>query len=249
MKGKRTSAAALSQLLLLASSNLPIGSYSYSQGIESTIENGFITDETSALVYLQSYQQQVLFGSDLVILAAMRLLLERQLDSYADSLAQFYQASRDSFEFMQENQQLAQAFAAWISAVLALDMPAQWIEQGYLPLLGRLAHFWNLPPASLLEVYRFSQMENLTLAVVKTLPLGQMAGQRMIWDLQQQSAATITTLMKTVQVALNTVDVALTSRLQQLAALLDVLPISTAQPQLGSLSCQHERQYSRLFRS
>lgn len=248
MKAKRTSAA-LPQLLLLASSNLPIGSYSYSQGIESAIENGLITDEASALAYLQHYQQQVLFGSDLVILAAMRLLLERQVEGYADSLAQFYQTSRDSYEFMQENQQLAQAFAAWINAVLALDMPTQWIEQGYLPLLGRLGHFWNLAPASLLEVYRFSQMENLTLAAVKTLPLGQMAGQRMIWDLQQQSAATITTLIKTVQVALNTVDVALTSRVQQLAALLEVLPISTTQPQLGSLSCQHEQQYSRLFRS
>jgi len=43
----------LGQLLMLASSNLPIGSYTYSQGVESAIESGIVFDEASTLTFMQ----------------------------------------------------------------------------------------------------------------------------------------------------------------------------------------------------
>lgn len=265
----------LSHLLILASSNLPIGSYTYSQGVESAIDTGLINDEVSAFAYLQDYQQDVLLGNDLPLLTSLMLLLQSddlQLTQFADELAQFYQASRDSHEFALESQQLAQAFTAWIEAVLALDMPDTWVAQGYLPLFARLCHFWQLPCQQALQTYAFAQIENLTLAVVKTLPLGQMAGQRIIWQLQTNLAPQLPKLYKTItkkiglfsneiltptsQDIRNLKSFAFSQNLsyqiqktQKFSQLIQLLNLSTTQPNLSHLSCLHEQQYSRLFRS
>lgn len=246
--------AQFDQLLMLASSNLPIGSYTYSQGIESAIELRLIHDEASALLLLQQYQQDVLCGCDLPLLAALMQLITLQATAAADGLADFYQASRDSQEFVLESQQLAQAFSAWITAVLQLEMPVHWQAQGYLPLFARLCSHWQVPIEQALATYRFAQMENLTLAIVKTLPLGQMAGQRLIWALQQQVDTIIQTLTWHMTGILQPLppfarDGDEFAPIETLDWLLDRLPLSTAQPGLGRLSCLHEQQYSRLFRS
>lgn len=260
----------LLKLMMLASSNLPIGSYTYSQGMESAIEQGFITDEASSLAFLQVYQNDVLLNFELPLMASMMLLAEqKKYGNLIDSLADFYGASRDSHEFLLESQQLAQAFCAWLDGVLELSMPQDWIRQGYLPLFARLAHFWQLPIVDSLMTYAFAQMENLTLAIVKTLPLGQMAGQRIIWQLGQDISEPLAQLCQTqsnkVKTALTAINnqQAVASNLvgiapeflqaqqhaQTLLILIKHLGLSASVPSLAELSCHHEQQYSRLFRS
>lgn len=260
----------LLKLMMLASSNLPIGSYTYSQGIESAIERGVIHDEASSLAFLQAYQQAVLLDFELPLMASMMLLAEqKKYGNLIDSLADFYGASRDSHEFLLESQQLAQAFCAWLDGVLELTIPQDWIAQGYLPLFARLAHFWQLPIADSLTTYAFAQLENLTLAIVKTLPLGQMAGQRIIWQLGQTLDKPIAKLCQTqptnIKAALKAIKhpQPVTSNLktmapeflqanqssQTLQTLIQQLQLSAAVPALAELSCHHEQQYSRLFRS
>lgn len=241
-----TNASHLSHLLILASSNLPIGSYTYSQGMESAIDTGSITNEATALAFLQDYQNDILLGSDLILLASLMVLLEKN-PSLADPLCEFYQASRDSFEFALESQQLAQAFTAWISEVLQMDMPSDWAAQGYLPLFARLCQYWQLPVLLAMQTYGFAQMENLTLAVVKTLPLGQMAGQRIIWQLQTELASQLSPIEKQVSKKLSFL--CQTNSSFTISALISLLNISSTQPTLSHLSCVHEQQYSRLFRS
>lgn len=273
----------LLKLMMLASSNLPIGSYTYSQGVESAIETGLIHDEVSGLAFLQAYQQEVLLNFELPLMASMMLLrvesekgelVDSLVDSLIDSLADFYGASRDSHEFLLESQQLAQAFCAWLDGVLELAMPQDWIAQGYLPLFARLAHFWQLPIADSLTSYAFAQLENLTLAIVKTLPLGQLAGQRIIWQLGQMLDKPIFQLCQTqpdkVAAALNAIQTQQPTRsdvigsnlkgiapeflqaqqhAQTLLMLITQLELSASVPALAALSCHHEQQYSRLFRS
>lgn len=265
----------LLKLMMLASSNLPIGSYTYSQGVESAIEQGFIHDEASGLAFLQAYQQEVLLNFELPLMASMMLLAQQKKHAkLVDSLADFYGASRDSHEFLLESQQLAQAFCAWLDGVLELAMPQDWIAQGYLPLFARLAHFWQLPIADSLMTYAFAQLENLTLAIVKTLPLGQLAGQRIIWQLGQTLDKPIFQLYQTqpdkVAAALNAIQTQQPTRsdvigsnlkgiapkflqvqqhAQTLLTLITQLELSASVPALAALSCHHEQQYSRLFRS
>lgn len=269
----------LLKLMMLASSNLPIGSYTYSQGVESAIETGLIHDEVSGLAFLQAYQQEVLLNFELPLMASMMLLAQQKanndnIDKLIDNLADFYGASRDSHEFLLESQQLAQAFCAWLDGVLELAMPQDWIAQGYLPLFARLAHFWQLPIADSLTSYAFAQLENLTLAIVKTLPLGQLAGQRIIWQLGQTLDKPIFQLCQTqpdkVAAALHAIQtqqpthsdvigsnlkgiapefLQAQQQAQTLLTLITQLELSASVPALAALSCHHEQQYSRLFRS
>ena len=53
---------------MLASSNLPIGSYTYSQGVESAIESGVISDEASTLAFMQDYLELAVIGYELPLL-------------------------------------------------------------------------------------------------------------------------------------------------------------------------------------
>nr|WP_255016828.1 urease accessory UreF family protein [Psychrobacter sp. PraFG1]UTT87719.1 hypothetical protein MN210_16635 [Psychrobacter sp. PraFG1] len=133
------------RLLMLASSNLPIGSYTYSQGIEPAIEAGLIYDESSTLEFMSDYLQLALTGYELPTLALMVTALTNDNEHLAQALAADYHASRESKEFVFESTQLAISLSAWLDEVLDLNVPDELLRHGFLPLLlisvliGRLA--------------------------------------------------------------------------------------------------------------
>ena len=103
----------------------------------------------------------------------------------------------------------------------------------------------------------------MVLAAVKTVPLGQMAGQRILWQLQSELSQQVDALSETIQ---QTFESIVTSKdvLPTLATstanttqyneqlcqnLYEALNISNNLPNLAILSSMHEEQYSRLFRS
>ena len=61
--------ATLLQLIRLASPSLPVGGFSYSEGIESAVEAGFVVDEATTLRWLVDQLHLGLGRSDLPILA------------------------------------------------------------------------------------------------------------------------------------------------------------------------------------
>lgn len=215
----------LLHLLTLASSNLPIGTYCYSQGVESAIELGLIYDEPSCLAFLQDSLTLVLTNYELPML---HKLLQADKPTFIN-LAKSYLASRETKELLLETQQLAHAFNAWVTEVLQLTdyLPNNLTPKqlGFLPLFAQVSKHLQLPTHEVLTAYGFSQLENQVLAVVKTLPLGQMAGQRVLWQLQNELGNAIVNVLA------------------------NKVPISASLPNLAILSSQHEVQYSRLFRS
>jgi urease accessory protein len=227
--------AQLGQLLMLASSNLPIGSYTYSQGVESAIESGVVSDEASTLTFMQDYLALAVIGYELPVLGLIMCALSQGHEALAANLAHDYHAGLESKEFVLESQQLAQAMVSWLNEVLSLGIPAEIPEDGFLPLFAHVA-------------------------AVKTVPLGQMAGQRILWQLQSDLGAQVDALSANVQQAfdalitsINTMDTLDTSEepdCQQLCQdLYESLNISNNLPNLAILSSMHEEQYSRLFRS
>ncbi|WP_201557957.1 urease accessory protein UreF [Psychrobacter sp. 72-O-c] len=261
----------LGQLLMLASSNLPIGSYTYSQGVEAAIESGIIHDESTTLTFMQDYLQLAVIGYELPVLGLIMQALDHRHEALSTHLAHDYHASLESKEFVLESQQLAQAMVSWLNEVLRLGIPADVPEDGYLPLFAHIAQHWQLPLAQSMTTYGFAQLENMVLAAVKTVPLGQMAGQRILWQLQIELTAQIDALSDTVQQtfatlitsdAINTQSVVdnqdninnqaaiNNQRAQQLCQqLYERLNLSNNLPNLAILSSKHEEQYSRLFRS
>ncbi|MGO2385770.1 MAG: urease accessory protein UreF [Psychrobacter sp.] len=250
----------LGQLLMLASSNLPIGSYTYSQGVESAIESGIVFDEASTLTFMQDYLALAVIGYELPVLGLIMCALNQGNEELAANLAHDYHAGLESKEFVLESQQLAQAMVSWLNEVLSLGIPTEVLEDGFLPLFAHIAQHWQLPLAQSMTTYGFAQVENMVLAAVKTVPLGQMAGQRILWQLQSDLGAQVDTLSVDVRQAFESViiskdtldDMAIsaTQHNEQLCQdLYDRLDISNNLPNLAILSSMHEEQYSRLFRS
>lgn len=62
---------ALTRLLQLASPALPVGAYSYSQGLEWAIEAGWIKDEASAGQWINEVLQYSLLSLELPLLSQL----------------------------------------------------------------------------------------------------------------------------------------------------------------------------------
>jgi urease accessory protein len=85
---------------------------------------------------------------------------------------------------------------------------------------------WHLDPREALAAYLFSWIENQVLAALKTVPLGQTEGQRMLLALAERVPAAV-----------------------ERARLLGDGELTNFAPGLAILSARHETQYSRIFRS
>ncbi|WP_213768745.1 urease accessory UreF family protein [Caballeronia sp. dw_19] len=223
--------AELTALLHLASPALPIGAFSYSQGLESAIEHGLIHDGDTAREWIASGLTNVLARGELPFLAHQ---MTRWRDHDAAGLAaadEEFLASRESSELRRETQQMG-----WSLAQLCTQL--EWGDAARLATLNAIkpvsqptafafaAYAHDAATDAALAAYAFSWVENQAAAALKAVPLGQIAGQRIIVALR---------------VAIDTA----------VEKALDTSPgeINTFAPQLGILSARHESQYSRLFRS
>ena len=218
-----TNPSQLLSLLTLSSTALPIGAYCYSQGVESAIDRGLIHDEASSIAYFEEVLEMLLVRFELPVL--------KRLMQYSDDevnftyWANFYRASRESKELLAESKQLAFSINAWIRDVLKQPVKVK-KQLGFVPAYGSLCGTLGLNQTEVLTAYTFTVLENQVLAAVKTVPLGQMSGQRILWHLHALIPVAITRAL----------------------ALQDT-EISSALPQYAMLSMHHETQYSRLFRS
>jgi urease accessory protein len=222
---------ALARLLQLASPTLPVGAYSYSQGLESAIEDGIVKDAGSA----ESWVRDVLSFS----VGSFELpLLWRMSAALADAdMARFelwnstFRAGRETAELRSETLQMGHSLSRLMNdlpfcgeqdlenlrGVGALTFPAAF---------SFAAHHMGVDRHAALIAYLWSWLENQVMAALKAIPLGQSAGQRML-------AAIGAELAETAQRAMQLGD--------------DEL--SNFAPGLAIASSRHETQYSRIFRS
>ncbi|MFW1667163.1 urease accessory protein [Acinetobacter bereziniae] len=218
-----TNPSQLLSLLTLSSTALPIGAYCYSQGVESAIDRGLIHDEASSIAYFEEVLEMLLVRFELPVLK--RLMQYRDDEENFTYWANFYRASRESKELLAESKQLAFSLNAWIRDVLKQPVKVK-KELGFVPVYGSLCGTLGLNQTEVLTAYTFTVLENQVLAAVKTVPLGQMSGQRILWHLHVLIPAAIARALE-----------------------LKDTEISSALPQYAMLSMHHETQYSRLFRS
>ncbi len=225
------SSASLLHLLQLCSPSLPVGAYSYSQGLEAAMESGHVRDETSARAWIAYMLAHVVAHFEAPI--SWRLLQAfAARDAHAVSYwTDLFLASRDSAEFRAETVQMGYSLGKLLPELTpqATDVLALLAAQPEIPFptaLAAAAVALDVPPGDALTGMLFSWAENQVLACVKSVPLGQVAGQRMLLSLRPQIE--------------QAADVART---------LDDDELSNWSPGLSLLSMQHEVQYSRLYRS
>ena len=219
---------ALVRLLQLASPSLPVGAYSYSQGLESAIEAGDVRDVAGAGRWIADVLRLAVAGIEapvLLRLIAAWMVSDRQaVIRWNDEFI----ASRETAELRAETLQMGYSLGALIVVIYAesaseLDTIG---EIAYPTAFAYAVAREDIDPRDALAAYLFTWIENQTLAAVKAIPLGQTEAQMLLRDL----AAVIPGIVD-----------------RALAANDDAL--SNFAPGLAIASSRHETQYSRLFRS
>src|SRR5258705_10685653 len=101
-----TSAAALLQLMWLASPALPVGSFRYSEVLESAVEAGLVTDEAKAGEWLVDQLHLVLARNDLAVVHKAIGAWQRSSVEDATALNDWVTTTRESSELRQQTQQM-----------------------------------------------------------------------------------------------------------------------------------------------
>ena len=228
MSGERL---ALVRLLQLASPGLPVGAYSYSQGLEWMIESRAVCDAATAGQWIGDVLELVIARGEAPVLS--RLIAARTAADEQRFVAwnAWYRASRESRELLAETLQVGASLCALAADLGVLDDAAQTLARDCAPVtlpaaFALAAQAMTIPADEALTGYLMSWLENQVLVAVKAVPLGQVAGQRLLHAL----AARIPDIVAHAH------DVA------------DDDVVSFA-PGLAFASARHETQYSRLFRS
>ena len=224
--------AALLQLMWLASPALPVGGFSYSEALEAAVDDGRVTGEASAAGWLANQMALAPARADLPVLAQAHAAWQRHDLARVTALNDFIGRTRETRELRLQSEQMGRSLAEWLRNQAGGDD-------------ARLAHLASLAPsptwpvafalataradasaAQALHASLFGWAENMVQAALKAVPLGQLAGQRILQALVEKMPALI-------EQALVTPD----DDMQSFA------------PMLGIASARHEIQYSRLFRS
>jgi len=225
-------ASALLQLMWLASPALPVGGFSYSEGLEAAVDAGRITGEADAAAWLRDQLHLSLARSDLAVCAKAFKAWQRGDAAHIVELNDWVTATRETAELRQQTQQMGRSLVEWLKNRGGTPDPrvAQLKSLAPAPTwpvaFALAAAQTGAPLREALLSFGFGWAENMVQAALKAVPLGQSAGQRVLAALVAELPAAV----------------------DHAAALMDS-ERQAFTPMLAILSARHETQYSRLFRS
>jgi urease accessory protein len=230
---KPLSADALLKLMWLASPALPVGGFSYSEGLEAAVEAGLATTEDRTGAWLVDQLLLGLARADLPVACRAFDAWQRDDTEALAALNDWIVTTRESKETRLQTEQMGRSLVEWLKKESGADEDPRIAHLGALrpaptwPVAYALAAVrTGAPRREALLAFAFGWAENMVQAALKSVPLGQSSGQRIL--------ARLTAAIP------RAVDDAI------------ALPTSARQaftPMLAILSARHETQYSRLFRS
>jgi urease accessory protein len=223
----------LCRALHLASPALPIGSFSYSQGLETAIERGMIRNEEDVFTWIADGLTEIIGRCDAPVVGFIyRACCSQPRTDALSEIAywnSWFLASRESMELRRETEQMGWSLLQlahalnWITPeALTNELEPVAFPTAFALSAGGLA----LTETTTLTAFCFSWLETQVAAAMKLVPLGQTAGHRILNQCRTNVSAVISAAANTTPE-----------------------DISSWAPMLGILSARHESQYSRLFRS
>jgi urease accessory protein len=222
--------SSLMQLMWLASPALPIGGFSYSECLEAAVDSARVTNEPEASGWLLDQLHLQLARADLAVLSQAVPAWQQANHTRISALNAWVLQTRESSELRAQTEQMGRSLLEWLrnhTTAQAAQIELLAALQPTYPLAFALAaSATQAPLRDCLLSYAFGWAENMVQAAIKSIPLGQSAGQRILSALTAEIPAAV-------NLALSVPD----SERQAFS------------PMLAILSAQHEVQYSRLFRS
>lgn len=222
----------LARLLQLASPALPVGAYTYSQGLEWAVESGVIRDEASAGQWIADLLQHGIGRYEAPLVVALMAAWSTGDTAEIDCLNAEFLASRESAELRAETAQMGFSMRRLLrdlrddSLSSVMTRVEAMPEVAFPTVWAGIAAAWRIDPEAALTAYLWSWAENQVMAALKAVPLGQAAGQRLLADLGR----------KIPDVTVNRKNWPKTKW-------------SNFTPAFAIACARHETQYSRLFRS
>jgi urease accessory protein len=221
------------RLLQLASPALPVGAYSYSQGLEQAVDAGVVHDEATAQRWIADALAFGVAGWEAPAMAAAMRAWQSGDDARVGRLDREFVAGRECAELRAETVQMGHSLARLLGELAAFVDVADYAtrlralaEPAYPTVWAAAAAAWSVPDTLAVQAYLWAWLENQAMAAVKLVPLGQSAGQRLLATLGTRIPA-----------------------LAREALSRDEQHFCNWTPGLAIASAVHETQYSRLFRS
>ncbi len=221
-------ALSLLRLLQFVSPALPIGGFAFSQGLESAVTLGHITDEASAERWLRG---TLAFGHeklDLPILSRFYEAFANGADREIERLCRYLLASREGEERELEDVHVGRALARLLSdqGVERAESFRSSDEVTHAAMFALAAVTFEIPKRTALLGFGFSWLENQVGALSRLVPLGQLAAQRVLARIARELPGSVDNAL--------------------------VLPdseIGACLPGVALASALHETAYCRLFKS
>lgn len=214
----------LTKLLQLASPALPVGAYSYSEGLETLVHSGVVQDVDALEKWMI---RELHYG-------AARLEAATMLRSYRATTAQAFDrvlywnqwltAARETEELRSQSLQMGGSLLRLFRSLYSEPIPNFPDGCNFAIAFGLVAALWEIDESAALLAYLHSWATNLVSAGVKLIPLGQTVGQKLLLKLgEEMGKCAITDLTDD--------------------------ELETCGWGLSIASMTHETLYSRLFRS
>ena len=184
----------LVRLLQLASPALPIGAYSYSQGLEWAVDAGTIRNEAGAQQWIGDLLEWNLGRFEAPWLADMLAAWQADDSEQLRSLDAEFIASRETAELRAETVQMGYSLLRLLEDLADFPEPPRVmlrdIRQPSFPLVwSAAAAAWQVPIEEALAAYLWAWAENQVMAALKAVPLGQTSGQRILLALGERIPA------------------------------------------------------------
>ncbi len=212
----------------LASPALPIGGFSYSEGLEASIESERTAPDSIA-DWLQDQMHISLARGDLAALCIAVAAIRRGDTERVQELNAWVLATRETHEFRLQTEQMGRSLIEWLKVQSPEINATDWLDDQvptYPIAFALAATRTQAGTRDIALAFSFGWAENMVQAAIKAVPLGQTAGQRILQQLASEIPVAVETALQ------------LPDRERQAFS-----------PMLAILSAQHEVQYSRLFRS
>jgi len=216
----------LLSLLQLVSPSLPVGAYSYSEGIETLAQTGQIHD---AITLEQWLIYELRYGAIRLEAAILGRVYQAAVELDSEQITiwnQWLSALRETAEIREQSWQMGWSLLRLLRELQPENRLLQCDPCNFATAFAVAAAGWQIERPVATLGYLQSWAANLVNAGLRLVPLGQTQGQRILLNLQPQLEQTSTMVL-------------------QLSD--DQLECCSWGASLASM--QHETLYSRLFRS
>lgn len=216
------------RLYQLISPTLPIGGFTYSQGLEWAVEAGWVHDKETLAQWLMGQLTHSVAVLELPILLRLQTAFAEADEVAVARWCHYLLACRETSELRKEERQRGAALARLLPSLgVAITAGLEnSIASTQLAGVALAADIWGIPAVKSCSGYAWSWLENNVTAGVKLIPLGQTHGQQILLQLAGEIPGAVA--------AANAVG---------------DTDIGGSTPALAIASSCHETQYTRLFRS